>query len=87
MCWTSSFGRRLKGRPCTRACTRTLLDRADGPFDLADVTVGGDDIECDRFNVLAYAFELLVCVNVADIKAADFILFENNTGFAQDREV
>ena len=42
-----------------------LLDRPDRPFDLANVTVGGDDIEEDGEYVVTEAFEFVVGVNVA----------------------
>ena len=47
---------------------KVLLDGANGSFDLADVTVGGDDVEVKVQEVVADAFEFGVAVNVDHVE-------------------
>jgi hypothetical protein len=52
---------------CARA--EALFEGTDGPLDLADMAVGGDDVEANGEKGGASALELVVAMNVADGEA------------------
>ena len=61
-----------------------FLDGSVRPFDLADVTVGGDGLEVNGRKVVTEAFELLVAVHVPDGETPAGVEADNGSKFGQD---
>ena len=69
------------GQPSERQTVGTgpkaLLNRADGPFDFANVTVGGHDVEADGEERRSCALELVVGVHVSHSETSGLIQLDN----------
>ena len=66
------------------ACAETFFDGADGAFNLANVTVGGDNVDVDGAYVVANAVKLVVNVKVADLESAACIELDDGGDFLED---
>ena len=61
------------------AGAQALLHGANGSFDLAHVTVSGDDVECDGQQLSANTVKFIVGVDVMDAETAGGVRFDNGT--------
>ena len=58
-----------------------LLEGANRPLDLTDVTVGGHDVEMDGSDVVADAFELLIGMYVRYAEPPRAVKLKNGVNF------
>jgi hypothetical protein len=62
--------------------TEAFLDGPDGPFDLANMAVGGDNVKMDGWKNRAGTVKFLIPVDVVDNKTTCRIKFNNGGKFA-----
>jgi len=61
---------------------RTLLDCPDGPFDFANVIIGGGDVQSRGKYVVADASEFHVGVKVGDVETSGLVNSHDGSGFS-----
>ena len=61
---------------------RTLLDCPDGPFDFANVIIGGGDVQSRGKYVVADAPELHVGMKVGDVESSGLVKSHDGSGFS-----
>jgi hypothetical protein len=77
------FGQAFE-REAVDACARALLQRSVRSFDLAQVTVSGNDVHHDGEDLHADALELIVAVYVTDGEASMLVELDDAAKSPQD---
>ena len=64
--------------------TKTLLERADGPLDLADVAVGSDDVDREGVDIVTDALELAVSMESGEVETAGLVPPDDAAKFREE---
>ena len=66
------------------AATQAFLHGSDATLHLANVAVGGDNVECHRENVIVNTVKFMIGVHVVYVVAADVVKIDDDVEFAKD---
>ncbi len=71
-------------REAVNARSQTLLERTDGAFDFANVTVRGNNVHLDGSKFIPNALKLAVGMDVSHVEAAGLVELDGRVRLAED---